>query len=204
MLHISYQRARRGYTLTELMIVLGVASLIMAAIWTAAGNVSNVQKNNDAVSELQTVVQNILTMRQGQPFGVAVSTDITLGLMTSGIVPNTYVNAASPASTPWSGSTLKIWANPTAANARRFRVTFYKVTLPGCIALLLQGTACQANQSGCPVDVFTNATVASAITPAVGTGWSTAMDVATATNLCGSNTYPGTTTTNTVEFDYSL
>ena len=51
--------ARGGFTLTELAIVVDVIGLILGAIWWAAGNARESQKENDALNRLQTVAQNI-------------------------------------------------------------------------------------------------------------------------------------------------
>ena len=50
-------RARRGFTLTELAIVLGVMGLILGAIWSASATVSANQKNTKAIRQILVVAQ---------------------------------------------------------------------------------------------------------------------------------------------------
>jgi prepilin-type N-terminal cleavage/methylation domain-containing protein len=47
--------AKRGFTLTELSIVLGIIGLILGAIWAAAAQVYTNQKNTKAVGEVEAI-----------------------------------------------------------------------------------------------------------------------------------------------------
>ena len=218
MLQINRRRRHRGFTLTEIAIVLGIMGLIIGAVWTAASGTRNAQKNNDAVTELQTIVGNVSSMLLGQSLGAPVLTNATTSLNTAGAVTSAYYTSGSSyGTTPFGGaSAFAVWENPTATPSRVFRMSFYNVTMSGCIALLTQGTACQANQVGCPTKVGTGGgpaptvpTAAHSCSPsvacqggAVTSGWGV-LTVTAAQTLCGFNTYPSATV-NSVEFDYSL
>ena len=87
----SDKRKCRGYTLTELSIVMVVAGIVLAAVWTSGGGVKNSQRNNDALTELQTVVQNILAVMQGQTFtAIPILTDATVAQIAAGSIPSVY------------------------------------------------------------------------------------------------------------------
>src|SRR5690349_11023145 len=51
--------AKRGFTLTEIAIVLGIVGLILGAIWVAAAAVYNNLRTSKGTTELLTVVQNV-------------------------------------------------------------------------------------------------------------------------------------------------
>jgi hypothetical protein len=194
----------------EMAIVLGIIGIVLGAVWIAATKTSNAEKSNDAVSELQMIAQNIVQTLQGQTLQPALCTtgatfpcDVTKAMGTTMLaIPSAYVTGVT-AVAPWSGSTLII----KAIEANQFRVSFFNVPTQGCMALLLQGTACQAtstySQPGCPVDAFTAADATTNLTKPASTGWqaATSMTVSQASSMCLDNT---TAAVNSVEFDYAL
>ena len=67
----------KGFTLTELAIVLGIIGLILGAIWTAAAKVYQNQRVGKAVNEVLSVVGSVRAMYAGRgSFGTA-NGDIT-------------------------------------------------------------------------------------------------------------------------------
>ncbi len=58
-------KQRRGFTLTEIAIVLGIVGMILGAIWVAQGQVSNSQKTAKAAGELLQIVSNYQTLWGG-------------------------------------------------------------------------------------------------------------------------------------------
>src|ERR1700740_210314 len=50
---------KRGFTLTEIAIVLGIIGLILGAIWVAAAAVYNNMRTSKATTEILTAVQNV-------------------------------------------------------------------------------------------------------------------------------------------------
>jgi prepilin-type N-terminal cleavage/methylation domain-containing protein len=209
-LALIYKRSCGGFTLIELALVMGVIGSIMGAIWWASENAREIQRQNSAVSELQLTSQNIIALMQGQPFAIATNSNITSAMITAQAVPGNYVDSGTPttADNPWfmSGGFV-VQANTTnsaegAVPHKIFRLSFYHVSYQGCLALILQGTSCQAGQAGCPFDVFTDVDIHGPTPVAPATNWATQMSPTLATTLCNENPYPGAT--NSVEFDFKL
>src|SRR5271168_1816583 len=53
------EEEKRGFTLTEIAIVLGIIGLILGAIWVAAAAVYNNLRTSRATTELLTIAQNV-------------------------------------------------------------------------------------------------------------------------------------------------
>jgi prepilin-type N-terminal cleavage/methylation domain-containing protein len=89
---------RRGFTLTELAIVLGIIGTILGAIWVAASRVYNNQKTDTAVTEILAIANGVRAMYPG---GV-ISTG---GILTALLMNNGIISAdmfGSCATAPWS------------------------------------------------------------------------------------------------------
>src|SRR3984957_16106234 len=56
------RQRRRGFTLTEIAIVLGIIGLILGAIWVAAAAVYNNMRTSKTTTELLDVAQNLRGM----------------------------------------------------------------------------------------------------------------------------------------------
>ncbi len=218
---------RRGFTLTELAIVLGIIGVIASAVWYAGSNASELQKENNAVSELQNVALNINNIMAGQQFTQAGDTDVTSDMIKKySAIPTSWANAktGTTADNPWnvgsvaSSTGFVVWANPSNANTRQYRLSFYNTTYKGCMALLLQGTSCQFGQVGCPTEVYTNLPNGPTVNgndfcqpgppfpngncygaASSAPGWQS-MTVTVASEMCGDNATNG----GSVEFDFSL
>jgi prepilin-type N-terminal cleavage/methylation domain-containing protein len=196
---------RRGFTLLELALVMGVIGVVIGAIWYAVGNTREAQKENDAVFELQSTATNILTLMQGRSYPGQAT--ITTDMINAKVIPSNFVDADGvDADNPWAGAGgFMVYGNPDnkANEIRRVRLSFYNVPYSGCLALLLQGTTCQAGQSGCPADVFANYTAGSPVaSPDANAGWAIGMTPNIAATMCAFNN--AHQTTNSVEFDFSL
>jgi type II secretory pathway pseudopilin PulG len=206
----THPRNMRGFTLTELAIMLGIVGILLAAIWVAGNSVHRGNQANQAAQELQTISQNMLTLYQNRALPAVIAgcpalPDITANAIAAEIVPSGNVvpgagGACASASNPWSGAggSLKIISIPAT---KRFGVKFFKVPLDGCIALLLHGTGCDPSQAGCPARaIVTAGATVTTETPAVAPPSWSGVTPATATTDCGS----GAVATDTVEFDFQL
>jgi prepilin-type N-terminal cleavage/methylation domain-containing protein len=201
---MSARKTRRGFSLTELAIVMGVVGMITGGIWWASSNAQELQRDNAGVSEMQETAQNIITMMSGRTINAcpgdldAAGGGITSCMIAAQAIPSndTYLGSKKLASNPWLPKAgFKIYK----MSAKTFRLSFYGLSYKGCIALLTQMTACQNNQQGCPTNVIVQSGGVSQL-PDATSGWALTMTSAKAQALCGSNT----TAANSTEFDFSL
>lgn len=204
-----HNRRRRGVTLMELVVVLGVIGVVMGAIWWSAAKTRESQRQNDAVAELNTIAQNIATLMAGRTFSQAVNTDITASLISAEAIPSSYINAvtATAVDHPWRASSVTVTVRTTTVAKDTYRITFSQVSRGGCIALLTGGVNCQAGQAGCPVKAYAAGTtktctpgLADCTGTATGTGWQV-LGATEINDMCAANSY--TNGTNSVSFDYS-
>jgi prepilin-type N-terminal cleavage/methylation domain-containing protein len=100
-LHI---RNKKGFTLTELAIVLGVIGSILGAIWTAAGRANDSNKTQKAVSETLSIVTGYRTLYAQHPVDVADGTDITCMGVNAGFYPADMLAAGVACTTTTYGS----------------------------------------------------------------------------------------------------
>src|ERR1700733_12022724 len=56
------RQTKRGFTLTEIAIVLGIIGLILGAIWVAAAAVYTNMRTSKTTTELLDIVQNVRAM----------------------------------------------------------------------------------------------------------------------------------------------
>jgi len=199
---------RRGYTLTEVAIVLGVIGVVIAAIWTAATVVNEKTRLSQALNQANIIAQNMTSFLQSG-YGVidpGDKTDITQTMITSGIIPpwaQTPPGNGTTGQNPWDQAGFHMWwvqSNPF----REYRMSFYNVgSERSCIGLLTGMTSCTAGQPGCPVRIVTAGT--SGNFTAGGTNLTnTQLTSARLQNLCGpaKNDYSGGGGANSVEFDF--
>lgn len=137
----SLQR-KKGFTLTEIAIVLGIIGLILGAIWVAASSVYSNQKVGKANTQMLAISQGIRSLyATSSTTGVADGTDLTGSLCTAGVFPtDSIVNCATPSvNDPWSGATTVTATSVTGNNAGDgFKIQMANVPTAGCIALLSQ------------------------------------------------------------------
>src|ERR1700730_5162672 len=87
-------RARSGFTLSELAIVLGIIGMVLAGLWIAFSSVYFQLKYNRFLTDLALLVQNVKTLygNQRTPSGVG-QFDIENQL---GLFPQGFVATAAP------------------------------------------------------------------------------------------------------------
>src|SRR6202000_3454343 len=95
-------KRKRGFTLTEIAIVLGIIGLILGAIWAAASSVYANLKANAAQQGVLAAAQAVRSL-----YATSANTGVTNGnITTPGMSPTSWVsqNAAAAAGTtgnPW-------------------------------------------------------------------------------------------------------
>lgn len=78
---------QKGFTLTELAIVLGVVGIILSAIWVAAAVVYTNNRTQSAVNETVLIVGNYRTLFSTHGVDIADWTDITCMGVNAGFFP---------------------------------------------------------------------------------------------------------------------
>jgi hypothetical protein len=194
--------------LVELSLVLAVASTIIGAIWGAGVLVKNKAYATNAISEIQTVAQNMVDYgKSGYGYGgtPAVGTNITSTMLNTntGVIPSWAVTSGA-ANHPWSQGGFYMWwvsSNPS----RMFRISLYGVDSVGdCVAVILGAVSCTTPQSGCVYQVYTGGTLHTFTAVASGHAASsvTSNNAYTWCNTPNNNYTGGAV--NSVEFDYYM
>ncbi len=86
-------RAKRGFTLTEIAIVLGIMGTILGAIWVAASRTSQSNKTNKLVTEIlsiQSSIRSAYVSRANMSAGCFSTTFVNMGI----IPPDMVVSGA--------------------------------------------------------------------------------------------------------------
>ena len=126
------QHRNRGFTLTEMAIVLGVIGLILGAIWVAAASVYANLYVSEASTETIMIVQNFKALyginRNGQASN---GMDITALAINAGLIPSNMIQTGntSYALGPWSNSQVNVYSGSTW-NA--ITVAFWNISQSTC------------------------------------------------------------------------
>lgn len=130
---------RRGFTLTEIAIVLGIIGLILGAIWAAASAVYNNLRTSRAQQEILTVAQNIRAMYATQSTVDSAATTDTY--ISAGVFPSdatVETSSGKSVKNPWGGN-FDIIAS-SSDNYTSFIVTMEGVPVNACITLATSTT----------------------------------------------------------------
>ncbi len=141
--------SRRGFTLTEIAIVLGIVGLILGAIWVAAAAVYNNLRTSKATTELLNVVQNVRALyatsgvvdNQADMAMNANAAGPAQTYIQAGIFPADTLNNADPtqatrANDPWNG-TIAVKAATLNTLNDSFTVGFDNVPQQACVNMLV-------------------------------------------------------------------
>lgn len=105
-LHDNYRvTAVRGFTLTELAIVLGVAGIVLAGIWTAASMVYENNRVKTASTEVLQIVNNWRSVYTSRAMDQGNGTDITPISIQNNFIPQEMLRPGNTtqAFSPWGG-----------------------------------------------------------------------------------------------------
>jgi prepilin-type N-terminal cleavage/methylation domain-containing protein len=139
------ENKKRGFTLTEIAIVLGIIGLILGAIWVAAAAVYTNMRVARSSQELLSITQAVRSLYATSTVtGVAASTPMTANLIPAGVFPNDSLTAGTsggpPANAPWNGGFITVYSDTITNAGDAFTVQFEGVPPQGCINLLVSAT----------------------------------------------------------------
>ncbi len=133
-----------GFTLIELAIVLGVFSIVMAALWIVASLVYENVRQHQLSREVQTIVQNIRQVSNNiSRFTVAPDTDLTQTYDQQGVFPR-EMRLNPPASDDTADGILNHpWSTLATGTARvfsrvdntHFGVSFIQMPRKACVGM---------------------------------------------------------------------
>ena len=108
------QQNRRGITLTETVIVLGVIGIVAGAIWATASVVKSRAQMQEAVETVTQIADNVRGVYTGFPNVAAASMPTTTALqIAANLFPAAVVNGGVTV-TPWGGNGTYVIEFPAA------------------------------------------------------------------------------------------
>ncbi|MDR3450719.1 MAG: type II secretion system protein [Alphaproteobacteria bacterium] len=127
----------RGFTLTELAIVLGIMGTIIGAIWVAAGHVNATNRVQKASGQVMQIVAGYRSLYTQHGVDVANNTDITCAGVTANFFPSDMLPgvacATGTASTyplsPWNASVTVLADQTNSA----IQIQYAGLTADACI-----------------------------------------------------------------------
>ncbi len=132
------QESRRGFTLTEIAIVLGIVGLLLGAIWVAAAAVYNNLRVSHANTEVLQIAQAVRALYASTSSTGNAAADLTDGLICAKAVPSDMVLTAcgGPGTMidPWPQGRTAIY---TPATGDSFTIEMTEVPQSACISLLM-------------------------------------------------------------------
>jgi prepilin-type N-terminal cleavage/methylation domain-containing protein len=99
----SHRANSRGYTLTEMIIVMGIMGSVLGTIWVTSAIVKENNKARKAAEQVTAISQNYKQFFKNGPSGVAAWTDITADGVTSDAFPGDMLVGGQPQN-PWGGA----------------------------------------------------------------------------------------------------
>ncbi len=124
----------RGFTITEIALVLGIIGLILGAIWAAAYSVYSHYRVDTAHKVIVQTVRGVRTlyMPAGSMGSSGSSLDITSALITAKMMPDNVVNG-EVTSGPFAGGGIGVVAT---SDGKGFVVVLTHVSRSACVDLL--------------------------------------------------------------------
>ncbi len=142
------QSAARGFTLTELAIVLGIIGLILGAIWVAASAVYGNMRVSRATTELLVVAQAVRSaFASSNTTGSGGGVDMTPSMIRAGVFPTNALDTGLPSTAtmavaPWAQSRINVYSatSPGGVAGDSYQIAFGAIPQSACISLVTSNT----------------------------------------------------------------
>ena len=169
---------RRGFTLTELAIVLGVIGLMLGAIWSASAMVMRHQNVNQTAKQVLITASNIRELFPQGFNNQSANQNITTAVVAAGVFPNdaelklspTYTNPdGSPFYNPMTAFGSPYWVGGRSNNdPNQFGISLNLVTLsnPASVCGSIIGAMLSSQSNVAPAYIY-NGYNTIAVTPSV-------------------------------------
>ena len=122
---------KRGLTLIEVLLVLGLMALAIVAAVLYFNSTSNTQRTNDALTQIQTYSTGIKGLSSGQS-NYGANANLAPVAISGGIAPRNAVNGTALVN-PWGGATTLTGLGNT------FRISMAGVPQESCVRLVSGG-----------------------------------------------------------------
>jgi len=135
------QTPKRGYTLLEATVVLGITGIVMAGLWGAVANVSKKSQINETVGQMMQIVQNVRSLYANSAYfsAAVMGTDITNKMIKAEAIPVALVNQTTGTTlrTAWNTPVVITAAVTAAPTPSRFEIKFQDTLANDvCISLI--------------------------------------------------------------------
>ncbi len=138
---VTAKNKKRGFTLTEIAIVLGIVGLILGAIWVAAAAVYTNMRISNSNRHLLVITQNVRSLFATSTITGSADGVITTSLIPAGVFPTDLASATSTiVNSAWSGATIDVYSATITQTGDAFQVQFEGIPPQGCINLLTAAT----------------------------------------------------------------
>jgi prepilin-type N-terminal cleavage/methylation domain-containing protein len=179
---------KKGFTLTEIAIVLGIIGLILSAIWVAAAGVYNNQRVNQANTAVLQVLQAVRTLYAQQT--TITAGDQSQALVNAGVIPTNLVKQGAVASpfllTPW-GQPMYVGGTTDGLGVA---ISLNGMTAQLCVGIVAQIFGASHDRTLQTTSVVANA--AAPVVPAMATGVNFNTTVPPTTSAPGTPSAAGT------------
>lgn len=127
---------KRGLTLFETLLVMGIIAVAIVAVVIYYNNTSNAGLTNQAITEVQAYSTGIKSLNSGSPTYGANNASLVPLAVNGGVAPRSAVGGTAAAPTlvnPWRGATTIL------SNGASFRITMAGVPQDSCVRMLSAG-----------------------------------------------------------------